>query len=455
MKVILCSCVAEQDDEAPAMEEKQLLLPASNDIVAEKVAKLKDAPKLSKELNKVVSSGLDIFKGILAFLMIYSHVDLCLVNPTEVYYTQLGHFVGNAASGMCFLGFVFSYGYTCYCAYLSDWNPRPWAQRMERVVRSAILPIIGAWICSFAWSFMCFKNPINGQSFVDILTFYYVWGNGPDFLLSFTTMLLVSFALRTPLNMLLGDPKTRGYGRLVLATFVLLTAPMLLTQWVVDDCTVNRRYYQFLFLCDKREPIGMANLPALPHFFYFNLGVLAAVGIKAAGEKLDASAAELPGLTRRAREMLPAVVTSVCIVAAVASVLLAVMAYPLYDNWWLNFGNMMTESKWGPIIRGWSRGPSPLWLLGNLWWIYMLLVGCMVYALVAHMSSGPALKSVATHIEHFGANVLIYLVCSDCFLAGLYRPGAFPINVHQAGFATVVIMYCIRFIHYLGHSGRK
>merc|ERR1719359_1648393 len=99
----------------------------------------------------------------------------------------------------------------------------------------------------------------------------------------------------------------RSYARVAAATFVLLSCPMLLTQCVIPDCTGNRRYWQFFFPCDKRENVGMANLPALPHFFYFNLGILAAVGTKAMGEKLDAWKEQLPSLSRR-RDFLPSVV---------------------------------------------------------------------------------------------------------------------------------------------------
>lgn len=445
MQVYLCSCIP-APVEKEGTEEKEALL--GELVKSEK--KLGPAP--SKELHKTVSSSLDVFKGVLCFLMIYSHVDLCLVNPTEVYYTKLGHFVGNAASGMCFLGFVFSYGYTCYWAYLSDWTPRPYAQRLSRVVRSAVLPIIGAWVCSLAWSYMCFKIPITGESFKDILNFYYVWGNGPDFLLSFTTLLLASFALRTPLNWLLGD-SSRSRVRMAAATVVLLSFPLLLTQCVISDCTGNRRYWQFFFPCDKRENIGMANLPALPHFFYFNFGILAAVGTKALGEKLDMWKDELPTLSRRSN-WLPSFVASLSVSAVIVGVVLAVLAYPLYMQWWLNYGNITVETKFGPIIRGWSRGPSPLWLLGNLCWVYMLLACCFVFVVIARYVM-PVLMVVTTEIEHFGANVLIYLVVSDCMLAGLYRPGQFPITAPQGCFATIVIMLSTRFIHYLGASGRK
>jgi len=451
MQVYLCSCIKQQEEKAEAEEKQTLLADAAREVLVEKAdAKLQVKP--SKELFKTISSALDVFKGVLCFLMIYSHVDLCLVNPVEVYYTKLGHFVGNAASGMCFLGFVFSYGYTCYWAYLSDWNPRPWKQRLERVVRSATLPIIGAWVCSLAWSYMCFKIPITQESFMDILNFYYVWGNGPDFLLSFTTMLLVSFALRKPLNMMLGD-SNRTPARVAGAAFVMLSFPLLLTQCVVPDCTGNKRYWQFFIPCDKRENVGMANLPALPHFFYFNLGVLAAVGTKALGERLDAWRSELPSLSRR-RDWLPALAASSVCSALVVGVMLAVFAYPLYDQWWLNYGNIAAQTKYGAIIRGWSRGPSPLWLLGNLFWIYALLVGCLAFVAVARHFL-PPLEVVTKEAEHYGANVLIYLVVSDCLLAGLYRPGQFPVTAPQGFFVTVVIMLCIRFIHYLGASGRK
>merc|ERR1719213_1298501 len=101
---------------------------------------------------------------------------------------------------------------------------------------------------------------------------------------------------------MLGD-SNRTPVRVAGAAFVMLSFPLLLTQCVVPDCTGNKRYFQFFIPCDKREPMGMANLPALPHFFYFNLGVLAAIGTKHFGEaaaartSLPLTQGKLSGLT--------------------------------------------------------------------------------------------------------------------------------------------------------------
>jgi len=445
MKFVLCA-FSDASSEKGSTEEKVSLIEEAKAVVAD----VKPTKALSKEVYATVSSGLDIFKGLLAFLMVYSHVDLCLVNPTEVYYGKLGHFVGNAASGMCFLGFVFSYGYTCYWAYLSELRPRPMAEKLTRVARSAILPIIGAWVCSFAWSYMCFKIPINTETAVGILTFYYVWGNGPDFLMSFTTMLLVSFLFRDVINKLVEyKPTTQGRIRFAFGALFMIFAPLLITKMVVADCTGNGRYFQFFLPCDKREASGMANLPALPHFFYFNIGVVAAVAVKLFGECLDSTASQLPGLNTLAKFDF----RGIGVAALALQVVLAVLAYPLYAVWWTSYGNISTMTPYGEIIRGWSRGPTPLWLLGNLWAIYTLVLFCLAFAYVARKFT--CFQYLTRELEHTGANVLIYLVVSDCLLAGLYRGTEFPLTAAGGCVATVSIMLATRFVHYLGHSGRK
>lgn len=448
MKVYLCACVPEERDQVN-VEEKEGLLPKAA-AAAAVAAPAEKGRNMQKEVFTLVSGSLDVFKGLLCILMIYSHVDLCLVNPTEVYYGKLGHFVGNAASGMCFLGFMFSYGYTCYWAYLSDLRPRPLSERLERVARSAVLPIIGAWVCSFAWSFMCFKIPITYDSVVGIMTFYYVWGNGPDFLLSFTMLLLVSFAMRRAFVVgLTSDGTTLGRCKVAATSAFLLLFPMVLTQCVVADCTGNARYWQFMLPCNKREAVGMANLPALPHFFYFNLGVLAAVGTQQLGEHLADRSLPLAAPQKTVQLLAVVGVGALCL-----NVVFAVLAYPLYDQWWQNFGNIAVPTRFGEIIRGWSRGPSPLWLLGNLWWIYTLFLGSLVVSAL-HRYGQPWMQTPLGWLEHLGANVLIYLVISDILLAGLYRGNQFPLTAAQGGVATLMIIASTRFIHYLGASGRK
>ena len=108
------------------------------------------------ELVKACCRKFDVFRGVLVVLMTYAHVDLCLLSPVLQYYAEVPHMVGNMASGLCFLGFMLSYGFTCDIAYLSD-KDRPWSERLNRVARSIMLPVCAAWICCLAWGFMCFN----------------------------------------------------------------------------------------------------------------------------------------------------------------------------------------------------------------------------------------------------------------------------------------------------------
>jgi hypothetical protein len=58
----------------------------------------------------------------------------------------------------------------------------------------------GAWVCSFAWGFLCFKMPLTWEMGKTMLTFYNLVGNGPDFLLGFSIMLSTMYLLRPWLN---------------------------------------------------------------------------------------------------------------------------------------------------------------------------------------------------------------------------------------------------------------
>lgn len=67
--------------------------------------------------------------------------------------------------------------------------------------RSAALPVAGATICGFGWAFMCFKMPFTWVNIYYIVTFYNLIGNGPDFLLGFSVMLITMFAFSPLVNM--------------------------------------------------------------------------------------------------------------------------------------------------------------------------------------------------------------------------------------------------------------
>jgi len=452
----ICQCVlpARQDDKEGAadIEEAVALLNKGDVHPAQAIAKLaglkgfevnnkKGSTKPPhKDLMTVCNRCLDMFKGVLVIFMTWAHVDLTLMQPVLQTYAALPHFVGNAASGLCFLGFMTAYGFSCDNAYLSDYKKRSFAQRMERLARSALMPVFGAWACAFGWAYMCWKLPLDMDGVIRILDFRLALGNGPDFLLCFTTCLLAMYPLRGLVN---NGLNSEHGGMRMFTAFTMLAAPLALTQVVVPDCSGLHKYLGYVFVCHVREPYSPV-LPGLPHLFYFNLGVLLSRYIKALSADLKA------GADIDVRRL---VVLCIC-----AGALFLVLCYPLATVWAYNYGNIYAPTQWGPISRGFNDGPTPLWLVGNLFPIYVLMGFTLyMYHLVEwHPWLLFPVHLILDQLEHLGANVLMYLVVGDICLAGLWRglQNEYPLDSRGCMYATVMIMAVVRFIHYLGASSR-
>lgn len=394
------------------------------------------------ELVKACCRTFDVFKGVLVVLMTYAHVDLCLLSPVLQYYAEVPHMVGNMASGLCFLGFMLSYGFTCDIAYLSDTKDRPWSEKLNRVARSVMLPICAAWICSLAWGFMCFKLPIDMNGLIMILDFRLAIGNGPDFLLCFPICLMVMYPFRHIVNNELTSSWT--YRRAACAA-VMLFVPLGFTRCVVWDCTGLRKYMNYFLECTNREPYA-PNLPALPHLFYFNLGVLLSRWVQDIAKAVQCG--WIPSWWRLGAAH------------AATTIGLSLLAYPLATVWSSSYGNIMVVTKWGPITRGFINGPSVLWLLGNICGLELLFSICagMVYVTThwRHSYLISPLRLLQHELSHLGANVLLYLVVADICLAGLFRgmQGQYPLGSAGGAVATFIILLATRFVHYLAASSR-
>jgi len=405
--------------------------------------KVSSDDKLDINVPQVCSRSLDAFKGVLVILMTYAHVDLCLMSPMLQYYSPLPHFVGNAAAGLCFLGFMLAYGFSCDIAYLSDNTNRTAAERFVRVARSALMPVAAAWVCSMAWGYICFKLPLNTESLIMILDFRLAIGNGPDFLLCFTACVLTMFPLRHTMNRALSAP---ALWQRLLTAVVMLVIPLMLTRLVINDCTGMKKYLNYILECRHREPYA-PNLPGLPHLFYFNLGVLLSRHVKAVTTRIETESIQNIELGQLGFLHL-----------SLALVFL-ILSYPLLSLWSFNYGNLDAPTQWGEVTRGFDRGPSVLWLLGNLFGINLLLTSCVGTHLLAEHWGAPYLslapvRWLMSELEHLGANVLMYLVVGDICMAGLYRGADFPLGAHGAAVMTLGIILVVRFIHYLGASSR-
>lgn len=416
---------------------------------------------------RVLSRAIDILKGALCMLMVASHVNLCLVHPKLLLFEGVGHTIGNLASSLCLLGFVFAYGWSCWDSFVAKTDQDLWT----RVARSSLLPVGGAVLCSLAWCFVAFKIPLTARAVWQIVTFYHIWGNGPDFLLTFTICLLLMMPFRSQLRNTFGIDARASRKRVVATVFIMLGGPILMTFMVVPDCSGPslRRYLQYLVVCDKRDALGMASFPVLPHCLYFNAGlVLAAITAKLFPQKqLPIDMADTPrvsdpveravGAARQAtaqaaqresegvyrRDFLRMHIMWVfgCFAA------LVMFALPVLSVWKYSYGNLAAETPWGHVVRGFSRGPSALWLLGNMLGVFSAFLVAVFVAWIVEKLRGPAIW-LSNALEHFGANVLLYLIVTDVVLAGLYH-GDFPLTVGDGGVVTMCLLVTTRLVHYL------
>jgi len=370
--------------------------------------------------------------------MTWAHTNLTLLPPVEQYYFSLPHFVGNAAASVCFLGFMLAYGFSCDNAYLSDWKERSAAERFQRMARSAAIPVAGAWCCAFAWGWMCFKLPLDWPTLLCILDFRLTLGNGPDFLLCFSACIIVMYFLRDLVNNGLrgGNPMRRG-----LCALLLLLGPLALTRLIVNDCTGVRKYFGYFFECTQREAWSPV-LPAFPHLFYFNMGLLLARFMRS----LDAD------LKAGTQIQLQTLMGGTAVLGFVA----LICCYPLATVWAYNFGNLSVPTKWGPVTRGFVDGPSVLWLLGNVFPVFAVLAISVILQYMVNINlAGPfsgITRVIRSEVANLGANVLMYLVVADICLAGLFRGnyGQYPLDTQGCFMMTCGIILITRFLQFLG-----
>jgi len=405
-------------------------------------------------------------------LMHTSNVMLFLGSKTLRTNSLTSRVICNLAAQGCFVGFMGAFGYTSYRQYLREWPdpPKDLNRVRMRVFKAVAFPIIGAWICNFAWCFLYAKkdSPVSLRLVFDVFTFASVFGNGPDFLLGFSINLAIVYGLWRPVTDFLNgvhcQPGSRAIEALYprfrrdVACVALVLSPLLLTLVALPDCTGNMRWAQWFFVCDKRDP-DTPSLPALPHLFDFGVGVLLASAwdrfiahLKPVGQGGVSGGLHL--LPASAAKHWAAVVLS-------ASVVLLLLFIPLGQVWLFeDLQDVQLHTPVGQLIRGHSQGPSPLWLLSTVWpsAVWATVAGVMV-----SLRGGPLgylIHYPLAWLEHLGANVLYYLVVVNVFLAGMYhgldRSGKGQLDtLGSCILCTAMLLAFCRFLHFAAQGSRK
>jgi hypothetical protein len=201
-----------------------------------------------------------------------------------------------------------------------------------------------------------------------------------------------------------------------------------------------KKYFGYFFECTYRDAWSPV-LPAFPHLFYFNMGLLLARLVRKVDGDLKA------GVSIDVRKI---ALASMCL-----GLFSLVCCYPLATVWAANFGNLSVPTKWGPITRGFVDGPSVLWLLGNIFPVFALLTFSMVVQYIIDTYAVGLVfwpvQFIRKELANLGANVLLYLVVADICLAGLYRGnyGQFPLDTQGCFIMVCGITGITRFLQFL------
>mmetsp|Transcript_12201 Transcript_12201/g.22874 ORF Transcript_12201/g.22874 Transcript_12201/m.22874 type:complete len:574 (+) Transcript_12201:118-1839(+) len=419
-----------------------------------------DAHRLVLDL----SMTLDVFKGILVVLMVTSNVIMTMSSSDLRSGSFASLLICNAASSQCFTGFLIAFGYSCYSQYLREWpDPSRDLERVRwRVLRSITFPIIGAWICNFVWCFLCLKNELSRANVFNVFTFWRVFGNGPDFLCGFSINLATVYALWRPITNLLGrippvSMVSYPEWRRDAAALGLALSPLLLSLVSIPDCTHNMRWVQWLLVCDKRD-IDTPSLPALPHMMDFGLGILLAACWDRFISDLRPIAHGGPGGALHVLSMRAARHWAFALLAA--SGVLLLLFVPLGQVWlYTDLSLVQMSTPVGLLVRGFSGGPSALWLLSTLWPVAVWACFSGILVTLRGSAFGVVLKWPLSFLEHLGANVLYYLVIVDIFLAGMFRGflrvNPFPFGLQDCLLSSALILTFGRFFHLMAKTARK
>lgn len=240
------------------------------------------------------------------------------------------------------------------------------------------------------------------------------------------------------------------------AILAVVLSPLLFTFLVLPDCTGNMRWAQFFMVCQKRDP-DTPSLPALPHLLDFGIGILLA----SAWDRFIAHLKPVGQGESGGLHLLPMADLKTCSWMILAmSLFLLILFVPLGQIWLFeNLSHVSLETPVGMLVRGYSGGPSALWMLGTIW--PSAVLGVFAGVLVA-LRAGPAgyiLHWPLAYLEHLGANVLYYLIVVDLFLAGMSRTltdaGKGGLDTSTCILCTVLVLAFCRFLHFAAQGARK
>merc|ERR1719424_1159566 len=143
-----------------------------------------------------------------------------------------------------------------------------------------------------------------------------------------------------------------------------------------------------------------------------------------------------------------------------AFLVMLVLFLPLGQVWlYTDLSVVQMPTPFCQLVRGFSNGPSMLWLLATLWPVATWAGIIVVLVTLRGTPLGCLLHLPLSCLEHLGANVLYYLVVTDLFLAGMFRglthADPNPLNLTACLGCTTLMFVAARFLHFICKASRK
>ena len=356
-----------------------------------------------------ISSSLDVFKGIFIVFMLAEHTRSSFgmgMSSKE----PIMQFVSQVACSLDMTCFSTAYGFSCYRAYLTTTKGRSPAHQLKRIFRSVGLIVAALWMCNIIFELGVLRNPPTWANIRKIFMFEVLYW---DFLATFPAMLLIAFLTTKPL---MSFASRSGFAMRLVVFVVLLGWPMLASGWALDVCpTLSSKYAAIFVGCVKRS-MGAMRFSAFTYMFFFNLGcILSMYTLEFAKSGMKVSSISLSSALRQPHWLAFAVLVGV-------EVYFVIPLLGAYNSSWeyLNWNGYRRFPMSTPLILAWG-------FLSQSVAVFALVLTAIARGDICKIcSKAPSFardfaRIACSVLEHFGANVLLYLTISNFTINSLFH----------------------------------
>ena len=345
--------------------------------------------KRGAEFQTWVSRSLDVFKGIFIIFMLAEHtrssfgIDMTSKEP-------IMQFVSQVACSLDMTSFSTAYGFSCYQAYLTNSKNRSSRDQFWRVFRSVGLIVSAMWMCNIIFALGVLRWVPTWTNMRKIFTMEVLFW---DFLATFPAMLLMGFLITKPLMHV--AVRSGLFVRLCVFA-ILLGLPLLSPQFALEACSTLPERYSAVFLGCVKRAMGAMRFSAGTYMFFFNLGCIVSMYVSEYRTG--------PSLQMLRKPHWVAFLTFFAIEFAYALPLLHE-----YNSPWeyLNWNGYRRFPMTAPLMLAWGFLSQSV-AIGAL---------CLTYC----ERKLKFLRPIVSMLEHFGANVLLYLTVSNFVINSIFH----------------------------------